>query len=195
MEIAHQIKEYRKSHQLSQEELAEKVYVSRQTISNWETEKSYPDLQSLVLLSQCFGISLDQLIKGDLEKMKTIIRESDIQELEKATRYMIMSLLALLVFVFPAFYYLGWWGLFVYLPLSAVGIYFANRVEAIKKDYQLKTYRQIVAFSQGELLDDLETIAETAKAPYQKPLIFLLFTISFALLALGIAHLYIWLLP
>ena len=107
MEIAHQIKEYRKSHQLSQEELAEKVYVSRQTISNWETEKSYPDLQSLVLLSQCFGISLDQLIKGDLEKMKTVIRESDIQELEKATRYMIMSLLVLLVFVFPAFYYLG----------------------------------------------------------------------------------------
>lgn len=43
---------------LSQEELAEKIYVTRQTISNWENDKSYPDIHSLLLLSSTFHISL-----------------------------------------------------------------------------------------------------------------------------------------
>ena len=55
---------------ISQEELAEKVYVSRQTVSNWETGKNYPDIHSVLLLSSVFNVSLDQLIKGDVEIMK-----------------------------------------------------------------------------------------------------------------------------
>ena len=47
MELNAQIKKYRTEFNLSQEELAEKVYVTRQTISNWETGKSYPDIHSL----------------------------------------------------------------------------------------------------------------------------------------------------
>ena len=49
---------------LSQEALAEKVYVTRQTISNWENGKSYPDIHSLLLLSSVFHVTIDQLIKG-----------------------------------------------------------------------------------------------------------------------------------
>ena len=75
MELSIQIKKYRTELHLSQEELAEKVYVTRQTISNWENEKSYPDIHSLLLLSSLFNVSLDQLIKGDIEKMKEIISE------------------------------------------------------------------------------------------------------------------------
>ena len=75
MELRIQIKKYRTELHLSQEELAEKVYVTRQTISNWENEKSYPDIHSLLLLSSLFNVSLDQLIKGDIEKMKEIIAE------------------------------------------------------------------------------------------------------------------------
>ena len=75
MELSIQIKKYRTELHLSQEELAEKVYVTRQTISNWENEKSYPDIHSLLLLSSLFNVSLDQLIKGDIEKMKEIIAE------------------------------------------------------------------------------------------------------------------------
>lgn len=56
-----QIKKYRTSLNLSQEELAEKIYVTRQTISNWENDKCYPDIHSLLLLSSVFNISLDQL--------------------------------------------------------------------------------------------------------------------------------------
>lgn len=80
MELSIQIKKYRTELHLSQEELAEKVYVTRQTISNWENEKSYPDIHSLLLLSSLFNVSLDQLIKGDIEKMKEIISEQEIKK-------------------------------------------------------------------------------------------------------------------
>ena len=70
MELHAQIKKYRANMKLSQEELADRVFVTRQTISNWENGKSYPDINSLLLLSQVFDISLDQLIKGDIDGYK-----------------------------------------------------------------------------------------------------------------------------
>ena len=84
MELGKQIKKHRQEVQLSQEELAERVYVSRQTISNWENDKSYPDVNSLVLLSETFQISLDNLIKGDIEVTKDVIQK---EEIEKMNRY------------------------------------------------------------------------------------------------------------
>lgn len=80
MELGKQIKKHRQEVQLSQEELAERVYVSRQTISNWENDKSYPDVNSLVLLSETFQISLDNLIKGDIEVMKDVIQKEEIEK-------------------------------------------------------------------------------------------------------------------
>lgn len=68
---------------LSQEELAEKIYVTRQTISNWENDKSYPDIHSLLLLSSTFHISLDQLIKGDITTMKEEISKEAIQKFNR----------------------------------------------------------------------------------------------------------------
>lgn len=82
MELGKQIRRYRNERSFSQETLAEKVYVSRQTISNWENGKSYPDVNSLVLLSEAFEVSLDKLIKGDVENMKEQInrrRSADLQ--------------------------------------------------------------------------------------------------------------------
>lgn len=58
----------------SQQELAENIFVSHQTISNWENNKNYPDVKSLLLLSSLFNVSLDILIKGDLEEMKEKIK-------------------------------------------------------------------------------------------------------------------------
>ena len=103
MELGKQIKKHRQEVQLSQEELADRVYVSRQTISNWENDKSYPDVNSLVLLSEIFQISLDNLIKGDIEVMKDVIQKEE-----------------------------------------------------------------IVAFSEGKLLDDIQKQREIGKRPYQK---------------------------
>ena len=77
MDVSNQIKIRRESLGLSQEQLAERIYVSRQTISNWERDKTYPDLQSLLLLSVLFDVSLDELVKGDVDAMdKAIERDS-----------------------------------------------------------------------------------------------------------------------
>ena len=70
MELSKQIKKYRKEQKLSQEDLAEKIHVTRHTISNWERGKNIPDLNSLILLSQIFNTSLDNLVKGDVGIME-----------------------------------------------------------------------------------------------------------------------------
>ena len=83
MEIGRQIRKYRQELNMSQEELADHVFVTRQTVSNWENDKNYPDINSLLLLSSLFGISLDILVKGDMEKMEEIIKNEDIRKLKQ----------------------------------------------------------------------------------------------------------------
>ncbi len=75
MEIGKKLKVARIKYGLTQEEIAEKLNVSRQTISNWENEKSYPDIISVIELSSLYSISLDDLLKGD-EEMKKHLEES-----------------------------------------------------------------------------------------------------------------------
>ena len=65
MEVGKNISKIRKDNNLTQDDLAEKYYVTRQTISNWENGKSYPDLETLVKISNDFNISLDVLLKED----------------------------------------------------------------------------------------------------------------------------------
>ena len=76
MELGSHIKEHRTELGLSQDDLAERIYVSRQTISNWECGRTYPDVQSLLLLSNVFGVTVDSLIKGDVETMAQVMNEA-----------------------------------------------------------------------------------------------------------------------
>lgn len=80
MELERRLVELRKEKNLSQEELAEKLYVSRQTISNWERGKTYPDIDSLLLMATYFDVSLDNLIKGDVDAMKYQIDQSQLKK-------------------------------------------------------------------------------------------------------------------
>lgn len=70
MEIGKKLKNARMKSGFTQENVAEKINVSRQTISNWENEKSYPDIISVIELSDLYSISLDDLLKGDQEMME-----------------------------------------------------------------------------------------------------------------------------
>ena len=70
MEIGKQIQQRRTAAGLSQEDLADRLYITRQTLSNWETGKTYPDINSLLRLSELFHISLDELVKGDIQAME-----------------------------------------------------------------------------------------------------------------------------
>ena len=61
MELKERLVQLRKDHGLSQNDLAEKLNVSRQAISKWESGQSTPDLDKLLALSQCFGVTMDEL--------------------------------------------------------------------------------------------------------------------------------------
>ena len=62
--FANRLLEYRKQHNLSQEELADKIGVSRQAVSKWERAEATPDTDNLILLAEIYGVTLDELIKG-----------------------------------------------------------------------------------------------------------------------------------
>ena len=65
MEIEKKLKDVRMQAGLTQEQVAEKIMVSRQTVSNWENGKSLPDIVSIMSLSDLYQISIDELLKGD----------------------------------------------------------------------------------------------------------------------------------
>ena len=75
MDIGKQISNIRKERKLTQEEFGRLFHVTRQTVSNWENRKSFPDLQILVEISNEFDISLDTLLKGDSKMIKEMDKE------------------------------------------------------------------------------------------------------------------------
>lgn len=173
MEIGRQIKNYRLESGLSQDELAEKIFVTRQTISNWENDKNYPDIKSLLLLSSLFDVSLDILVKGDLEEMKEQIKKEqikaeDIEKLNHDGAIFGILLLVVIVSAVPLAIFLDFIGMGIWALLFLVTMYYALRVEKQKKAHDIQTYREIVAFSEGKTLNELEKSCERGKRPYQK---------------------------
>ena len=93
MSIGNQIMVIRRERQLTQEQFGSLFHVTRQTVSNWENGKSYPDLQLLVAISDQFGISLDTLLKEDTKMVKAIDRERELglAKREKAVNHFFAS--------------------------------------------------------------------------------------------------------
>lgn len=159
MELAKHIKEQRARLGISQEALAEAVFVSRQTISNWETDRTYPDVQSLLLLSALFDTTVDELIKGDVSKMEETCKHDWALMQRLAIGMTIFAILGIAAF-FAAFQELradwGWHSVPTFvLAVVLYGIAFALAVwcDRIKKSHDLVTYSEIVAFSNGEPVD------------------------------------------
>lgn len=171
MELGKQIRKYRNEKTLSQEALAEKIYVSRQTVSNWENDKSYPDVNSLVLLSEVFEVSLDQLIKGDVEIMREEINRTDQKKFERLSNIFTILFLAVLITPVPLVHFLSYAGLAIWIVILAAGSYVAILVEREKKKFNMQTYREIIAFTEGKSLSEIEKAREEGKRPYQKVLL------------------------
>ena len=167
MELQNQIKKYRTMRKLSQEELAEKVFVTRQTVSNWENGKSYPDIHSLLLLSSLFEVSLDELIKGDIELMKKEICKEDMKLYNFYGNVFSVIFFSCLVLFVPVVKYFKTLGLIVWVLVYAIGFVFALKLRKIQKEYDVNTYKEIVAFSEGKLLDELDKKYEKKKRPYE----------------------------
>lgn len=75
MELGNRIKAEREKLNMSQDELAQKMNISRQAISKWETGISYPDIEKILKLSEIFNLSLDELVKGDKDFQQNLIKE------------------------------------------------------------------------------------------------------------------------
>ena len=95
MNIGKKIIEIRKKNNLSQEELAKMFFVTRQTISSWECGKSYPDIETIIKISDKFNVSLDKLLKGDTEMVKKIDKKI------KLNKYLIITLIILIIIFVP----------------------------------------------------------------------------------------------
>ena len=163
LEIGKTIKQHRTELGWSQEVLAEKAYVSRQTVSNWETEKSYPDVHSLLILSDLFGVSLDELIKGDVAVMKEQVKSKDVRTFKKLQLIGGLGILLLIVTGMPLLEHGGAVGGVVWGAL-AVGVFLAwHRFEQIKSENDVQTYREVLAFVNGETLDDIDRTNEAKK--------------------------------
>lgn len=189
MELGKQIKKFRNELSLSQDALAEKVYVSRQTISNWENGKSYPDVNSLVLLSEVFDTSIDNLIKGDVEIMKEQIKNEDKMEFAKLSRIFTVLFIFAIITPIPLAHFLGYFGIGLWVILMAVTFYFAILVEKKKKQFDIQTYREIIAFTEGTGLDEIAKAREEGKRPYQKVLLAFGAGIITLIIAIGFAML------
>lgn len=100
MEIWKKLKNARIEAGLTQEKAAEKINVSRQTISNWENEKSYPDIISVIALSDLYSVSLDELLKGD-QKMAEHLEESTnvVKSNKKLTGAILLNIILMILLI------------------------------------------------------------------------------------------------
>lgn len=155
MEIGNQIKKHRTRLKWSQETLAENAYVSRQTISNWENGKSYPDIHSLLILGKLFNISLDELVKGDVETMNNEISKNEVKRFNALSWLLAAEYIIMLLSPLPLIKYLGWVGGAIWGVITAVSLFTAAKVEKLKKANDLTTYKEIKAYMEGKPLDEI----------------------------------------
>lgn len=174
IDIGSKIKTLRLSKSITQEQLAKALHVSAQAVSKWENGKSYPDIHSLLLLSALFDVSLDQLIKGDLETMKQEVNAADVRAMNRDGIIYTILLAATIILPVPLIKWFDLYGLIPELLLWGSAMYFALRLERIKKANNVQSYREILAFSEGKRLDEIEQKVEAGKRPYQKVLLALL---------------------
>ena len=170
MDIGNKIKKYREKSGMSQEELADKIFVSRQTLSNWETNKFYPDIKSISMLCNLFDVSLDDFIKGDIKEMKRKIEESDIKGFKILSWVFTIEMIIMILSAYPLMK-CGIIGICVWILFVAVTIGTAFVVERVKKHYNIQTYKEIVAFYEGKSLSHDEKNIEFGKRLYQKILL------------------------
>ena len=163
MEIGKQIQKLRTTAGMSQEELADRLYITRQTLSNWETAKTYPDINSLLRLSDLFHISLDELVKGDLQAMEEKIKQEDIAKFRRENNLLKVMLglcgVSFLVWLLVS-QAIG--EVLCLLSMGAVFIY-CYRVDRLQREFDILTYKEVKAFLEGKRLDELEVKAARKK--------------------------------
>ena len=99
MQIGLRLKEERLNRKLTQEEVAEVLHVSRSTVSSWEVGRTFPDLDLLVALSNLYEISLDSLLKEDVQMIKRITKQGKTNKIFKIIILVISIILFFVIFI------------------------------------------------------------------------------------------------
>ena len=174
MNVGTRIKKYREKQNLSQDELALKVFVSRQTISNWETNKSYPDIKSLTMLSNIFHVTLDDFIRGDIEEMKKIVSQEKVEKFNSMSYIFLAEMLIVMFSAYPLFSIDGYIGVIIWGLFFVITLITATVIEKFKKNNHIQTYKEIIAFMENKSLSYEEVQQEIGKRNYQKILLAIL---------------------
>lgn len=152
--LGRRIAEVRASHELSQEALADRLHVSRQTISNWERGKTLVDVQSLAALASELGMPLSELL-GE-EQARAAREGTEAARREVAIIYVVQALLWVPTIVLDLTERLsGVNMLWVWCALLVVCAPLAWRAWRLERDYDLRVTREVVSFLEtGELPAD-----------------------------------------
>ena len=169
VEVGNRIREERERLGLSQENLAQRIFVSRQTVSNWETGKTYPDVQSLLLLSNLFEVSVDSLVKGDVEAMQEKMENYELDRFKvKASMGVALALIAVGGVMLAILSKQGqtpaspFFVIAILLLVAGVALSFvAQRIET---RYDIDTIREVQAFLDGAEPDQIERDRKLPKA-------------------------------
>lgn len=86
MSLGQQLKKLRESKGFSQEDVAKKIGIMRQAVYKWENDKSCPDIENLILLSEMYNVTLDELIKGN-RNLKEKIHIDEDEDFEKENKF------------------------------------------------------------------------------------------------------------
>ena len=151
MELARRIKEHRARLGMSQADLARALFVTRQTISNWETSRTYPDAQSLLLMSGLFGVSVDSLLKEDSQEMREALAAGS-RKMNRLGAVMAAFGLACAAWVVVGIA-LDWDTALIAVPAAALfapAMCAAFLVDKMRHDNQLFAYQSVLAFLAGE---------------------------------------------
>ena len=169
MEVGKRIREERERLGISQENLAREVFVSRQTVSNWETGKTYPDVQSLLLLSNLFDVSVDSLVRGDVEAMEKQMENYELERYKiKASMTVALGLIAVGAVMLALLRMrdetlTSPFGI-VALFLLLAGVATSFIAERIEKRYDIETMQEVQAFLEGKEPDEIERERRMPKA-------------------------------
>ncbi len=166
MILADKIIKLRKKFGWSQEELAEKMNVSRQSISKWESARSIPDLNKILMLSEIFGVSTDYLVKDDIEEDEEINEDVDtdvkrvtleeallyVQSKTEASKFISKGVLVCVFSFLPLLFLLALSeyeqfnltsdaaaaiGLTILFVMIAIGVVFFIRINQYKDDFEI----------------------------------------------------------
>ena len=119
MEFNEKLQELRKQKGITQEELAEALFVSRTAVSKWESGRGYPNIDSLKAIAKFFSVTVDELLSGD---ELLVVAEADNKQKENRFRSLVFSLIdisALLLFFLP-FFREGTYGVIKEVPLVSL---------------------------------------------------------------------------